>query len=113
MPLAGSALAAATAKWSVDIEQLTFGPKHHYFGYIGHVGNTPWNGNNRYLCLLRTTFQDRMPGPADVADVVLVDTRHKNEILAIDQCRAWNPQQGTMFYWNPRVPDSQFFFNDR
>jgi len=104
---------AGGAKWDVEIQQLTFGPEHHYFGYIGHVGNTPWNGNNRYLSLLRTTFQDRMPGPDDVADVVLVDTRNKNGIVAIDQCRAWNPQQGTMFYWNPKAPGTQLIFNDR
>ena len=24
-----------------------------------------------------------------------------------------NPQQGTMFYWNPHRPNHQFFFNDR
>jgi hypothetical protein len=110
---AAAARGAKDAKWSVEIEQLTFGPKHHYFGYIGHVGNTPWNGNNRYLSLLRTTFQDRMPGPSDVADVVLVDTKDENKTVAIDQCRAWNPQQGTMFYWNPKARDTQLFFNDR
>jgi len=104
---------AAEPNLTVEIEQLTFGPKHHYFGYIGHARNTPWNGNNRYLSLLRTTFQDRMPGPGDSADVVLVDTRNRNEITAIDQCRAWNPQQGTMFYWNPKKPDTQLLFNDR
>jgi len=113
LPFAVSSMMAKDPAWGIDIAQLTFGPKHHYFGYIGHVGNTPWNGNNRYLSLLRTTFQDRMPGPADVADVVLVDTRHKNEILAIDTCRAWNPQQGTMFYWNPKARDTQLIFNDR
>ena len=31
----------------------------------------------------------------------------------IDETTAWNPQQGTMFYWNPESPNSQFFFNDR
>jgi hypothetical protein len=108
-----SMMRGATADWVVEIEQLTQGPKHHYFGYIGHVRNTPWNGNDRYLCLLRTSFQDRMPGPSDVADVVLVDTKRHNQITAIDRCRAWNPQQGTMFYWNPQAAKSQLFFNDR
>ena len=23
------------------VKQITFGPEHHFFGYIGHVGNTP------------------------------------------------------------------------
>ena len=31
----------------------------------------------------------------------------------MDKTNAWNPQQGTMFYWNPNAPETQFFFNDR
>jgi hypothetical protein len=31
----------------------------------------------------------------------------------VDQTRAWNFQQGTMLYWNPQAPETQFFFNDR
>lgn len=50
---------------SIDVKQITFGPKNHLFGYIGQVQNIPWN-----------------------------------------------PQQGTMFYWNPDSPETQFFFND-
>jgi len=111
-PLAAK-LAAATADWDLEMEQVTHGPKHHYFGYIGHVKNTPWNGNGRYMVLLRTGFQDHMPAPADAADVVLVDTERKNQVHAIDQSHAWNPQQGTMFYWNPKAADTQLIFNDR
>ena len=29
--------------------------------------------DGRYLLALRTTFQDRMPGPEDAADIVLLD----------------------------------------
>jgi hypothetical protein len=113
----GASMAATAARaapdWDVDIEQLTHGPKHHFFGYIGHVKNTPWNGNGRYMALLRTGFQDHMPAPSDAADIVLLDTRNKNTATLIDQSRAWNPQQGTMFYWNPKAPDTQLIFNDR
>jgi hypothetical protein len=31
----------------------------------------------------------------------------------VDTTYAWNPQQGTMFYWNPLAAETQFFFNDR
>lgn len=99
--------------WDIEVTQLTFGPKHHFFGYIGHVQNVPWNGDGRYIVALRTGFQDRMPRPGEAADVVLIDTRDGNRVLAIDQSRAWNFQQGTMFYWNPESPKDQLFFNDR
>jgi hypothetical protein len=65
------------------------------------------------MVLLRTSFQDRMPTAQDAADVVLVDTKGDNKITMLDQCRAWNPQQGTMFYWNPGKPETQLIFNDR
>ena len=28
-----------------SIEQLTFGPRHHFFGYIGHASTIPWNAS--------------------------------------------------------------------
>ena len=99
--------------WGLEVTQLTRGPMHHFFGYIGHVRTVPWNRSGRYILALRTTFQDRMPKPAEPADVVLIDTARGSEVVPIDRSRAWNPQQGTMFYWNPTAPDTQFFFNDR
>lgn len=101
------------AGFRLDVEQLTFGPNNHFFGYIGHVKNIPWNGNGRYIAALRTGFQDRMPKPSDAAEVVLIDTRSSNAISVVDRTRGWNFQQGTMFYWNPRAPDTELFFNDR
>ena len=59
---------------AATIEQATYGPANHFFGYIGHVGNTPWNATGKYMLVLRTEFQDRMPGPHDAADIVLLDT---------------------------------------
>ena len=94
-------------------EQITAGPKNHLFGYIGHVGTIPWNASGRYIVALRTDFVDRMPGPDDAAEVILLDTRNAYTAQAVDTSRGWNVQQGTMLYWNPAEPESQFFFNDR
>ncbi|MBI4876915.1 MAG: hypothetical protein HY822_19940 [Acidobacteria bacterium] len=105
--------AAPATEWKLEVQQLTFGPKNHFFGYIGHVKNIPWNGNGRYIVALRTGFQDRMPAPSDAAEVVLIDTLRGNRETVVDHTRGWNFQQGTMFYWNPRAPDTQLFFNDR
>ncbi len=54
-----------------------------------------------------------MPKPEEAADIILVDTRDQNKIHRVDKTHAWNPQQGTMFFWNPLAPETQFFFNDR
>ncbi len=97
----------------LKITQLTYGPHHHFFGYIGQSLTTPWNASGRYILSLRTTFHDRMPKPGEAAEVVLIDAHHDYRVLPVEKCRAWNFQQGTMFYWNPRHPETQFFFNDR
>ena len=93
--------------------QITFGPKNHFFGYIGHVQNIPWNGDGRYVLALRSTFQDHLPDVSEPADIVLIDMSRQHQVTKVAETRAWNPQQGTMFYWNPEAPDTQFFFNDR
>ena len=104
---------AAPLSTRAEIEQITHGPQHHFFGYIGQAKTTPWNASGRYIVALQSRFHDHMPGPKDAADVILIDTQQDNKIIVVDQTRAWNFQQGTMLYWNPQAPDTQFFFNDR
>lgn len=111
--LVGLLASSAHAEIKLESKQLTHGPKHHFFGYIGHAGNIPWNQSGRYILALETDFQDRMPRAEDAAAVVLFDTQNDYAIRVVDHTRAWNPQQGTMFCWNPESPETQFFFNDR
>ncbi len=99
--------------FELEVEQITYGPKHHFFGYIGQSQTIPWNQSGRYIVALRNDFQDHMPGPGEAADVILIDTENDHAIQVVDQSQGWNPQQGTMFYWNPESPETQFFFNDR
>lgn len=101
------------AQPSVKVTQITHGPLHHYFGYIGQSRTVPWNASGRYLLALQVGFQDRLPGADDPADICVIDTHDNYAIRVVDRTRGWNPQQGTMFYWNPEHPETQFFFNDR
>jgi hypothetical protein len=95
------------------IEQLTHGPKDHFFGYDGHQLTIPWSGDGRRILALETSFQDRMPrGHKDAAAIVLIDPDTRR-ITQVAETRAWNFQQGTMLYWNPEKPSEEFFFNDR
>jgi hypothetical protein len=103
----------AQADFSTRVRQVTFGPKHHFFGYFGHVQTIPWNKSGRYLLGLQTDFQERMPEPGEAAEIVLLDTQKNYEPRVIDRTRGWNFQQGAMMYWNPEAPETQFFFNDR
>ena len=101
------------AEFKLAHQQITHGPQHHFFGYIGQSLTTPWSGDGRYILSLRTSFHDRMPEPGEPADIVLIDTQQDYRVSQVDQSRAWNFQQGTMFYWHPKAADTQFFFNDR
>ena len=101
------------ADFTTEIRQISFGPKHHFFGYIGHVRTIPWNQSGRFAIALQTDFQERMPNPGEAAEIILLDARNNYASKVIDRTRAWNFQQGTMLYWNPSAPETQFFFNDR
>ncbi len=98
---------------SINVKQITFGPKNHFFGYIGHVKTIPWNKSGRFIVAMQTDFQDHMPKPYEAADIILIDTQNDYAIKTIDRTLGWNFQQGTMMYWNPDAPETQFFFNDR
>lgn len=106
-------MADGPQQFATTIRQITSGPKHHFFGYIGHVRTIPWNASGRYIVALETSFQDHLPRPDEAADIVLIDTQRDFAVRRVESTRAWNFQQGTMLYWNPESPESQFFFNDR
>lgn len=99
--------------FSLKLEQLTFGEKHHFFGYIGQSKTIPWDAGGRYILGMEVSRIDKMPKAGDCADIFIIDTEDENKIIKLDKTCAWNPQQGTMFYWNPLKAESQFFFNDR
>lgn len=98
--------------YQTEITQITAGPKHHFFGYIGHGVTIPWNQSGKYIVALQTDFYLRMPEKGEGAEIILIDTENNFKVEVIDTTFAWNLQQGTMLYWNPDQPESQFFFND-
>jgi len=99
--------------FELKVEQITFGEKHHFFGYIGQCQTIPWNASGRYILGLEIDTIDRMPKPGEAATIFLIDTHDNNNLIRLDSTCAWNPQQGTMFYWNPLASETQFFFNDK
>jgi hypothetical protein len=106
-------LPAQAQSLELKIQQITFGSKHHFFGYIGQCQTVPWNADDRYILGMEIENIDRMPRPAEAAVIILIDSKQNNKIIRLDKTYAWNPQQGTMFYWNPHAAKTQFFFNDR
>ena len=79
----------ANGQSAATVEQITHGPKNHFFGYVGHGGTIPWDASGRCIVGLRTDFHDRMPKPDDSAEIVLIDTRNRFRIEVVDRTRAW------------------------
>ena len=98
----------STAK-TVTVEPVTFGPKHHFFGYYGI---SPWNKSETYLLGLEVERQDSMPEEDEKASIGIFDAQtHKFQKIA--ETKAWNYQQGAILHWNPLNTDSEINFNDK
>src|SRR5687768_16440917 len=72
-----NSLAAIAAPPRLEVRQLTTGPLHHFFGYIGHGQNVPWNKSGRFIVALRTPVRDHLPDGGEPAEIVLLDTQNK------------------------------------
>ena len=99
-------------KLQLTMKQISFGA-HTLFGYIGQSLTIPWSGDDRYIVALESSFHDHLPLAHEAARIILIDTLKGYITEYVDETRAWNLQQGTMLYWNPHSPNTQFFFNDR
>jgi len=55
LTLAALPLIKTGARNSLEAKLITSGPKHHIFGYIGHVRTIPWNASGRYILALQAT----------------------------------------------------------
>ena len=76
---------AWAAEPKLEIRQLTTGPVHHFFGYIGHVQNIPWNQSGRYILSLRSSVRDHLPREDEPAEIVLLDTERDYAARVIER----------------------------
>jgi hypothetical protein len=84
--------------WKLEVEQITRGAKHHFFGYIGQCQTIPWSFDGRYLLAMEIDEIARMPEANESATICLIGTEDQNKMLRIDRTKACNPQQGTMSF---------------
>jgi hypothetical protein len=70
---------------------------------------SPFSPSGRFLGLTRLPFEDRLPSPGDVAEIVLVDLATGKENV-VAESRGWDTQLGAQVQWGNQ--DTQLCFND-
>jgi len=70
---------------------------------------SPASPSGRLVALTRLPFEDRLPQPGDVAEIVLVDLQTGEERV-VAETGGWDTQLGAQAQWG--ADDTQLFFND-
>jgi len=71
--------------------------------------SSPFSPSGRYLAVTRLPFEDRLPGPGDVAEILVVDLQ-SGDTRAVAETRGWDSQLGAQLQWGR--DDRQLLFND-
>ena len=88
---------------------ITKGPHEHLFA--SYYGVNAWSPDGRYVLVLETDLNGRLPEPGEKAKVGVVDLRKPGEFIPVAETVCWNFQEGTMAHWLPGEPDA-FVYND-
>lgn len=94
----------------VQVQPVTRGPKHHFFGYYDKC---PWDATGQYMLTMEVDFMDRMPEPDDPAVIGLIDLQNDNRFIPLAETYAWNWQQGAMLQWVPSEGERLIVYNHR
>lgn len=70
----------------------------------------PWSPSGRYLACLKLPFQDRIPGPHDVATVCVIDLKEET-ISEVYETKGWGLQVGAHVCWG--ATDDILLFNHK
>lgn len=70
---------------------------------------SPFSPSGRYMALFRMPFEDRLPGPGDIGQVVLVDLEKGSEEVVAETC-GWESQVGANVQWG--TTDLELYYND-
>jgi len=71
--------------------------------------SSPISPSGRYLALTRLPYENRLPRPGDVAEIVVVDLETGKEQI-VDETRGWDTQLGAQTQWG--ASDRELLYND-
>ena len=93
----------------VPARVITYGPKHHWFGYYDKIQFDP---TNRFVLCMEVDFEGRSPLPDDKIEIGLIDLQDNDKWIELGTSKAWSWQQGCMLQFVPGS-DSLIIWNDR
>lgn len=95
-----------------DILMLSPEKKDGFEYFFGYYDKTPWDIHDQYVLCLRVKSTTKELDSNETAEIVLIDTKNKNNMTVINKSNAWNVQQGCMLQWyGPEFKD-EILFND-
>ena len=107
-----------TARWTRRLPEfpkvgkaraITKGPKDHFLA--NYFAINAWSADLRYVAVLETDVNGRLPEAGERCTLGLVDTAAGDRFIPVTTTACWNFQEGTMLHWLPDEPDT-FVFND-
>jgi hypothetical protein len=74
-----------------------------------YYDSSPFSPSGRYFAVTRLPFEDRLPRPGDVAQIVVIDLE-TGETRAVAETRGWDVQLGAQLQWG--ADDRTLLYND-
>ena len=86
---------------------VTKGPHEHLFASYFAIDS--WSPNHRYVSVLETDLNGRLPEPNERCTLGLVDLQDGNKFIPVTTTACWNFQEAAMAHW---IDDDTLLFND-
>ena len=93
-----------------DPYAITSGPHDHFFA--SYFGINSWSPDGRYVSVLETDINGRLPEADESATLCLVDLEDGNKLIPIAKTYCWNFQEAAMAHWLPWA-ENTLLYNDR
>ena len=86
---------------------VTRGPHEHLLA--SYFGIDSWSPNRRYISVLETDVNGRLPEAGERCTIGLVDLQDGNRWIPVATTACWNFQEAAMAHW---IDDDTLLFND-
>ena len=93
-------------EWS-EPRRVTEGPKEHLLASYFAIDS--WSPNKRYISVLETELNGRLPEAGERCTIGFVDLEDGNRFIPITTTACWNFQEAAMVHW---MNDDEILFND-